>query len=89
MVSNLAGEMKGMNNGNEQDMFAIRPDHKGPKTVAILLILCSVFFGLVAKADLDLANQEEVSDEFMAEILETPNQQGDNISFDAYQSYHK
>ena len=25
----------------------------------------------------------------MAEILETPNQQGDNISFDAYQSYHK
>ena len=89
MVSNLAGEMKGMNNGNEQDMFVIRPDHKGPKTVAILLILCSVFFGLVAKADLDLANQEEVSDEFMAEILETPNQQGDNISFDAYQSYHK
>ena len=87
-VSNLAGEMKRMNNGTEQDMFAIRPDHKGPKTIAILLILCSVF-ALVAKADLDLANQEEVSDEFMAEILETPNQQGDNISFDAYQSYHK
>ncbi len=89
MVSNLAGEMKRMNNGNDQDMFAIRPDYKGPKTVAILLILCSIFFALVAKADLDLANQEEVSDEFMAEILETPNQQGDNISFDAYQSYHK
>ncbi len=89
MVSNLAGEMNRMNNGNEQDMFTIRPDHKGPKTVAILLILCSFFFALVAKADLDLANQEEVSDEFMAEILETPNQQGDNISFDAYQSYHK
>jgi len=78
-----------MNNGTDSDMFAIRPDHKGPKTVAILLIICSLFFALVAKADIDLANQEEVSDEFMAEILETPNQQGDNISFDAYQSYHK
>ena len=81
--------MKRMNNGTDPDMFAIRPDHKGPKTVAILLIVCSLFFALVAKADIDLANQEEVSDEFMAEILETPNQQGDNISFDAYQSYHK
>ena len=89
MDSNLAGEMKRMNNGTDSDMFAIRPDHKGPKTVAILLIVCSLFFALVAKADIDLANQEEVSDEFMAEILETPNQQGDNISFDAYQSYHK
>jgi len=89
MDSNLAGEMKRMNNGTDSDMFAIRPDHKGPKTVAILLIICSLFFALVAKADIDLANQEEVSDEFMAEILETPNQQGDNISFDAYQSYHK
>lgn len=89
MDSNHAGEMKRMNNGTDSDMFAIRPDHKGPKTVAILLIVCSLFFALVAKADIDLANQEEVSDEFMAEILETPNQQGDNISFDAYQSYHK
>ena len=89
MDSNHAGEMKRMNNGMGPDMFAIRPDHKGPKTVAILLIVCSLFFALVAKADIDLANQEEVSDEFMAEILETPNQQGDNISFEAYQSYHK
>ena len=89
MDSNLAGGMKRMNNGTGPDMFAIRPDHKGPKTVAIILIVCSLFFALVAKADIDLANQEEVSDEFMAEILETPNQQGDNISFDAYQSYHK
>jgi len=89
MDSNLAGGMKRMNNRTDPDMFAIRPDHKGPKTVAIILIVCSLFFALVAKADIDLANQEEVSDEFMAEILETPNQQGDNISFDAYQSYHK
>ena len=78
-----------MKSEKDLDMFAIRPDRKGPKTVAILLIICSLFFALVAKADLDLAKQEEVSDAFMAEILETPNQQGDNISFDAYQSYHK
>ena len=89
MDSNLAGEMKRMKPENNLDMFAIRPDHKGPKAVAIILIVCSLFFALVAKADIDLANQEEVSDAFMTEILETPNQQGDNISFDAYQSYHK
>ena len=71
------------------DMFAIRPDHKGPKTVAILLILFSIFLGFVAKADLDLASTEQVSDAYMEQILETPNQQGDNVSFEDYQSYHQ
>ena len=31
---------------DDVDMFAIRPDHKGPKTVAILLIVFSIFLGL-------------------------------------------
>jgi hypothetical protein len=70
-------------------MFAIRPDHKGPKTVAILLIVFSIFLGFVAKADLDLAGTEQVSDAYMEQILETPNQQGDNVSFEEYQSYHQ
>jgi hypothetical protein len=74
---------------NDADMFAIRPDHKGPKTVAILLILFSIFLGFVAKADLDLASTEQVSDAYMEQILETPNQQGDNVSFEDYQSYHQ
>jgi len=70
-------------------MFAVRPDHKGPKTVGILLIVFSIFLGLVAKADLDLANTDTVSDAYMEQILETPNQQGDNVSFEQYQSYHQ
>jgi hypothetical protein len=74
---------------DDADMFAIRPDHKGPKTVAILLILFSIFLGFVAKADLDLASTEQVSDAYMEQILETPNQQGDNVSFEDYQSYHQ
>ena len=74
---------------DDVDMFAIRPDHKGPKTVAILLIVFSIFLGFVAKADLDLAGTEQVSDAYMEQILETPNQQGDNVSFEEYQSYHQ
>ena len=76
-------------NSDAPDMFAIRPDHKGPKTVAILLIVFSIVLGFVAKADLDLANTEEVSDAYMEQILETPNQQGDNVSFEQYQAYHQ
>ena len=74
---------------DDADMFAIRPDHKGPKTVAILLIVFSIFLGFVAKADLDLAGTEQVSDAYMEQILETPNQQGDNVSIEEYQSYHQ
>jgi hypothetical protein len=74
---------------DDADMFAIRPDHKGPKTVAILLIVFSIFLGFVAKADLDLAGTGQVSDAYMEQILETPNQQGDNVSFEEYQSYHQ
>ena len=86
-VSNLAGEMKRMNNGTEQDMFAIRPDHKGPKTLPSV-ILCS-FSCSCCKSRPRSCKSRRGLNEFMAEILETPNQQGDNISFDAYQSYHK
>ena len=76
-------------NSEASDMFAIRPDHKGPKTVGILLIVFSIFLAFVAKADLDLANTHEVSDAYMEQILETPNQQGDNVSFEQYQAYHQ
>ena len=78
-----------MMTSDDAEMFAIRPDHKGPKTVAILLIVFSIFLGFVAKADLDLASTEQVSDAYMEQILETPNQQGDNVSFEDYQSYHQ
>ena len=81
--------LRRMINSEATDMFAIRPDHKGPKTVAILLIVFSIFLGFVAKADLDLADTEEVSDAYMEQILETPNQQGDNVSFEQYQAYHQ
>ncbi len=85
----LVEGLRRMMNSETPDMFAIRPDHKGPKTVGILLIVFSVFLAFVAKADLDLANTEEVSDAYMEQILETPNQQGDNVSFEQYQAYHQ
>ena len=33
--------------GDAPDMFAVRPDHKGPKTVAILLLLGGIFFAIL------------------------------------------
>ena len=43
------------------DMFAIRPDRKGPKTIAILLMLGALFFGVLAYTDISNANSEELS----------------------------
>ena len=40
-------EMNEMMNSDVPDMFAVRPDHKGPKTVAILLLLGGIFFAIL------------------------------------------
>ena len=37
--------------GDTPDMFAVRPDRKGPKTVAILLLLGGIFFAILGYAD--------------------------------------
>ena len=73
--------MKRMKSEKDLDMFAIRPDAKVQRRCDSLDYLFT-FFALVAKADLDLAKQEGLGC-FHGEILETPNQQDDNISFDA------
>ena len=56
--------------------------------MAVMLVLCCAVLGLVAK-DIDLANQDEVSQDYIDKILETPRQQGDKVSNEEYQSYHK
>lgn len=78
-----------METSEHDNTFAIRPDRKGPRRVAVMLVLCCAVLGLVAKADIDLANQDEVSQDYIDKILETPRQQGDEVSNEEYQSYHK
>ena len=43
------------------DLFAVRPDRKGPKTIAILLILGSLTMIFAAYGDISLANTEDLS----------------------------
>ena len=71
------------------DMFAIRPDRKGPKTVAILLLLGALFFGVLAYTDLTNANSEELSEAQIETLINVPNQQGENLSIEQYQNFHK
>ena len=71
------------------DMFAIRPDRKGVKTVAILLLLGALFFGVLAYTDLTNANTEELSQAQIETLINVPNQQGENLSMEQYQDFHK
>lgn len=71
------------------DMFAIRPDRKGPKTVAIFLLLGALFFGVLGYTDLSNANSEELSQAQIETLINVPNQQGENLSIEQYQDFHK
>ena len=71
------------------DMFAIRPDRKGPKTIAILLMLGALFFGVLAYTDISNANSEELSQAQIETLINVPNQQGENLSIEQYQDFHK
>ena len=71
------------------DMFAIRPDRKGPKTVAVLLLLGALFFAILAYTDLTNANSEELSQAQIETLINVPNQQGENLSVEQYQAFHK
>ena len=71
------------------DMFAIRPDRKGPKTVAIFLLLGALFFGVLGYTDLSNANSEELSQAQIETLINVPNQQGENLSIEKYQDFHK
>ena len=71
------------------DMFAIRPDRKGPKTVAVLLLFGALFFAILAYTDLTNANSEELSQAQIETLINVPNQQGENLSVEQYQDFHK
>ena len=71
------------------DMFAIRPDRKGPKTVAVLLLLGALFFAILAYTDITNANSEELSQAQIETLINVPNQQGENLSIEQYQAFHK
>ena len=81
--------MNEMMSGDAPDMFAVRPDRKGPKTVAILLLLGGIFFAILGYADLSNHGSEALSDSQIQTLINVPKQQGDNLSIEQFQEFHK
>ena len=73
------------------DLFAVRPDTKGPRSIGILLILGALVLLGQAYGDIGLHNAADLSDEEVGMILEVPNSQGDGsseITTEEYQTFH-
>ena len=73
------------------DMFAVRPDQKGPKSVAIIVFLGALLLAFQAYGDFQLHSAEDLSDEEILTLLETPNSQAadeDDITVEQYQEFH-
>lgn len=78
-----------VNSAPPMDLFATRPDRKGPKTIAIILILGSISMGLVAYGDLSLANTDDLSQEELDALLINVREANDqNITDAEYQDFH-
>lgn len=73
------------------DLFAVRPDTKGPKTVGVLLLFGALFLFFQAYGDIGLHNATDLNDDEVGLILDVPNSQGDGndyISTEQYQTFH-
>ena len=71
------------------DILAVRADKKGPKTVAILLMIGAIFIAIQAYGDWQLNSAHDLSESEVEEILITLNSQdGEELSVDDYQNFH-
>ncbi|MCH1422901.1 MAG: hypothetical protein L7U62_05365 [Candidatus Poseidoniaceae archaeon] len=73
------------------DLFAVRPDTRGPKTIGVLLILGALVLLGQAYGDIGLHSADDLSSEEVDLILDVPNSQGDgtnDVSSEQYQTFH-
>ncbi|MCS5525987.1 MAG: hypothetical protein NZ737_02775 [Candidatus Poseidoniaceae archaeon] len=70
------------------EIFAVKPDRKGPKTVAILLVLGSLLMGAVAYGDIGSSFTEDLTQEDLDLLLTNVRNGGDDITDDEYQEFH-
>jgi len=70
------------------DLFPLRPDPKGPKTIAILLILGGVLMCFVGYGDIQLSGAEDLTQDELDTLLTNVRNQGENISDEEYQDFH-
>ena len=71
------------------DILAVRADKKGPKTVAILLMIGAVLIAMQAYDDWQFNSAQDLSDSYVEDTLITLNSQGGGeLSVDDYQNFH-
>ena len=67
----------------------IKEDRKGPKTIAIVLFFGAILILFQSYQDFLLHSTEDISDEEVDALLETPNSQSDTpITNEEYQQFH-
>ncbi len=69
-------------------IFAPRPDKKGPKTIAILLIFGSLLMILIGFGDIQNSLAKDFPEADLEPILENYQNQEINITAEDYQEYH-
>ena len=65
-----------------------RPDEKGPKTVAILLILGGILLAIIGYGDITLSLADDLAQEEIDLALTQPRSGGENITDAEYQQFH-
>lgn len=74
---------------DEWDSIPVKPDRRGPKTIAILLFFGGLLILFQAYTDYQSHNLADISDAEVDRLLETPNSQSDNpITNEQYQQFH-
>jgi hypothetical protein len=71
------------------DILAVRADKKGPKTVAILLMMSAILLAIFAFENLQSYSAEDLNNSDVEVIIGQPNSQGEEqLSVEDYQEYH-
>jgi hypothetical protein len=69
--------------------LSIKPDTKGPKTVAVLMLLGGIMLLLLAYGDFQLSQKDDLTEAEIDLVLETPNSNVDTeITNEEYQNFH-
>ena len=69
--------------------FSFRPDTKGPKSIAVIMLLSGLLLLVLAYGDFQLSQMKDLSQEEIDLVLETPNNDIDtDISAEDYQKFH-